>query len=285
MIADKVWSYLGKTHMYVEPFFGSGAVLLANPFDTTHEIVNDSDSMITNFWRAVRKCPDQVAYYAYAPVSQADLHARRNYILKSYEVTKHSITTDPEWCDCRQAGYWVYCISCWIGDGFIPADVKPKDTICKVPTLNHHQGMHKCKTEKELQDWLLKLSQRLKRVTITCGDWSSILGGNWRTQNRTCSVFLDPPYSFGVEGRFYTETNNNTAHDVRKWCVDNGNNPNYRIVLAGYDEHNELEQHGWTSHKWVARGGYQKNKQEGNRFRETLWISPHCIQNKELSLL
>lgn len=33
-IADVVWSALGQPAHYIEPFFGSGAVLLARPFWT-----------------------------------------------------------------------------------------------------------------------------------------------------------------------------------------------------------------------------------------------------------
>lgn len=46
MIADLVWHYLGDVKQYIEPFFGSGAVLLRRP-QTQHqlyyEIVNDKE--------------------------------------------------------------------------------------------------------------------------------------------------------------------------------------------------------------------------------------------------
>jgi DNA adenine methylase len=45
---------------YVEPFFGSGAVLFAKaPSD--HETVNDLDQVLVTFWRVLRSRPDELA--------------------------------------------------------------------------------------------------------------------------------------------------------------------------------------------------------------------------------
>jgi len=52
-IASAVWQGFGPVRGYVEPFFGSGAVLLnrPQPFEGT-ETINDADGLISNFWRA-----------------------------------------------------------------------------------------------------------------------------------------------------------------------------------------------------------------------------------------
>ena len=55
--ADVVWQALGDVDHYVEPFFGSGAVLLARPAPGGLETVNDKDGLLANFWRAVRADP------------------------------------------------------------------------------------------------------------------------------------------------------------------------------------------------------------------------------------
>ena len=50
-IAHKIWQYLGQPKHYIEPFFGSGAVLLLRPDynPTVHiETVNDKDGFIAN---------------------------------------------------------------------------------------------------------------------------------------------------------------------------------------------------------------------------------------------
>lgn len=62
MIADEVWQYLGDVDHYIEPFFGSGAVLLNRPHSGRRtETVNDKDGFIANVWRALQFAPDEVA--------------------------------------------------------------------------------------------------------------------------------------------------------------------------------------------------------------------------------
>ena len=72
------------------------------------------------------------------------------------------------------------------------------------------------------------------------------------------------------------------AHEVRDWCIGRADDPDYRIVLAGYyEEHAELLERGWRAHRWKTGGGYA-NRGSGqgkkNRHRETLFISPHCVR-------
>lgn len=51
-VASIVWQALGQPKHYIEPFFGSGAVLLNRPDWTAGmvETINDKDSFISNVW-------------------------------------------------------------------------------------------------------------------------------------------------------------------------------------------------------------------------------------------
>ena len=52
LIADTVWHYLGNVKTYIEPFFGSGAVLLRRPptkREKIYEIICDKDGFIANW--------------------------------------------------------------------------------------------------------------------------------------------------------------------------------------------------------------------------------------------
>ena len=73
------------------------------------------------------------------------------------------------------------------------------------------------------------------------------------------------------------------------WCKERGKIPSYRIVLAGYEEYEELLSEGWTKQNWKAGGGYsnqKSNNTENNRHRETLYFSPHCLcHQKQIKLL
>src|SRR5262245_35028869 len=79
-IAWLVWERFGHVQNYVEPFFGSGAVLLGCPWPGHTETVNDIDALLANFWRALAADPDAVAAHADWPVNEVDLHARHRYL-------------------------------------------------------------------------------------------------------------------------------------------------------------------------------------------------------------
>jgi hypothetical protein len=79
------------------------------------------------------------------------------------------------------------------------------------------------------------------------------------------------------------------AGDVRAWCEANGDNPDLRIVLAGYEgEHNVLEAKGWRVIAWKAQGGYGSRADKAGRenaSKERLWFSPHCLDDRQGKLL
>jgi hypothetical protein len=84
--AGIAWSALGNVPNYCEPFFGSGAVLLARPGGPGKiETVNDLDRWVANFWRAVSIDPETVARHADNPVNEADLHAWHKSLLSRAE--------------------------------------------------------------------------------------------------------------------------------------------------------------------------------------------------------
>lgn len=117
-VASLVWARFGAVRNYVEPFFGSGAVLLARPGDPGIETVNDVDAMLANFWRAVAADPDQVAHFADWPVSEPDLHARHRWLVETGAERLERIKSDPDFCDPKVAGWWVWGQCLWIGSGW-----------------------------------------------------------------------------------------------------------------------------------------------------------------------
>lgn len=118
--ATVVWEALGAdVTNYVEPFFGSGAVLLQRPGGAGKvETVNDKDGLLCNVWRALRADPDAVALHADWPVSELDQHARHMWLLGQRERITDRLIADPEWFDAKAAGWWVWGASQWIGSGW-----------------------------------------------------------------------------------------------------------------------------------------------------------------------
>ncbi|MCP3065299.1 DNA adenine methylase [Myxococcus sp. K38C18041901] len=102
---------------YVEPFAGSLAVLLARPTPPGVETVNDLDTYLANFWRALRAAPDEVARHADWPVNEADLHARHRWLVAQGDF-RQRMRQDPDFFDAKVAGWWVWGICQWIGSGW-----------------------------------------------------------------------------------------------------------------------------------------------------------------------
>ena len=119
-IAPVVWQAIGSdVPNFIEPFAGSAAVLLARPGGAQGlEVINDFDGMISNFWRAVKHAPAEVADEADWPVNEIDLHARHYWLLTEGRERLLKIQGDPEAYDSRVAGWWLHGVCSWIGSGY-----------------------------------------------------------------------------------------------------------------------------------------------------------------------
>lgn len=286
-VSDVVWEAFGDVANYVEPFAGSLAVLLARPHEPKIETVNDADCYLANFWRAVTLAPDDVASWADWPVNEADLHARHVWLLQQ-DVFRERMKSDPEFCDTKIAGWWVWGLCSWIGSGW--CDVK-SGTHRKLPHLGDAgMGVHRPSQQLPhlgnagmgVREYMQALSRRLRRVRVACGDWTRVLGDSVTWRHGQTGVFLDPPYSDGEID--YSSGGRGISADVARWARENGGNPKLRIAICGYDGEHEMP--GWRVVAWKTRGGYasQGDGTNENGKRERIWLSPHCHGPKQRTL-
>jgi DNA adenine methylase len=337
-IAREVWRRFGDTPNLVEPFFGSGAILLGRPpFEGNRiETVNDLDGHISNFWRALQADPDAVAYHASWPVSELDLHARGDwlYYRPSAREWVERLRADPDYYDAKSAGWWVWFASCWIGG--LPAIPEttpdgltvygqgggPDGVYERLPHLGNAgtgvarqrphlgsggqgNGVHgNVKRQlpatniggvaaygdggprrEMLITYFRQLAARLERVRVICGDWTRVLGPSVTYKHGMTAVFLDPPYSHAERDSKLYSHDSDVAADVRQWAIENGDNPQLRIALCGYDtEHGDAMPDTWSVWRWKAAGGYgsQGNgRGRANAGREAVWFNPACINPLE----
>lgn len=301
-VAADVWKRFGDVTNYVEPFFGSGAVLLAREEPVSTETVNDLDGLLCNFWRAVRAAPDDVAKYADWPVSESDLHPRHLRLVQERDDLTKKLQTDPGWFDARAAGWWVWGVCSWIGGGWCSG--KGPWTIAggewthlgnrgrginrQLPHLGtrghgiNRKLPHLGTRGQGIADWMRALQSRLRDTRIACGSWERVLSPSVTWRHGVTAVFLDPPYE---EGSVDYAVGGRVASDVRCWAIEHGNDSRLRIALCGYGEHGELAQYGWTAHRWKAHGGYSSQDGENaNASRETVWFSPHCAKHDPTTL-
>ncbi len=305
--ADLVWRALGDVANYVEPFAGSAAVLLARPHVGRCETINDADGMVANFWRAVTAAPDDVARHADWPVNEADLHARHAWLIARRESLTERLIADPEWFDARIAGWWCWGACAWIGDGWCSAPSRKIPNIStegrgvhgpsrQLPHLSHTgMGVHAPRRGRavgtdhvdvvSVRDWMDKLSARLRRVRVACGDWRRVVASpstlipTSLPTGSVCGVYLDPPYSDGNADYAVGGTRSPISADVRAWCEKHEGDRRMRIILSGYEgEHDDLQRRGWRVEEWRTKGGYSSQGGENvNQRRERLWLSPHCL--------
>ena len=121
-VASLAWQRFGMVDNYVEPFYGSGAVLLGSPRIHRTETVNDADGFVANFWRAVQAKPKVVAKHADNPVNENDLHARHVWLIEHRATLTARLDADPDYFDAKVAGWWCWGICCWIGSGWCSGD-------------------------------------------------------------------------------------------------------------------------------------------------------------------
>ena len=293
-VAKVVWQRFGDVKNYVEPFFGSGAVLFGRPHPPRLETINDKDGLVANFWRAVKHDPEAVARWADNPVNENDLHARHIWIVNQLADFVPRLEGDPDFYDAKIAGWWVWGICCWIGSGWCAGNgpwhvengrlVRGPDSAGiwrqrpqlgdagrgvnrKRPAMGFDRGVNRKRPvigrpgigvnrpSCLLLDWMQSIASRLRRVRVCCGDWRRVCGNTPTIKQGLTAVFLDPPYSHDVRNNNLYREEKTLAEDVRAWAVENGDNPKMRIALCGYEGEHKMPG-TWEKYTWESGGGY-----------------------------
>lgn len=361
--APAVWAALGDPAHYVEPFCGTCAVLLRRPHECNRtyysETVNDVDGLLVNALRGLAYRPDETAEAASWYVAEADLTARHLALVRWRESGELArLSADPEWCDARMAGWWLWGCSAWIGSGWCsgrgPWVVGADGRITRQagrgvvrctaqrPHLSGGQGVNHPGTREpgvqakrphlsgggqgvnrpqaresgvsaaepdewqeddfhamtmpELRRWMRFLSARLRHVRIVNGDWSRVVTNGAlktlpvRQGKGVAGVFLDPPYpdTAGSDSNLYAHDCEQVAHQVREWAIQHGQDPQLRIVVAGFvgEDGGEFAAAGWREGEWYRSGwlkggmgnaGGGEGGSNSQQDRERLWLSPHCL--------
>ena len=307
-VASLVWERLGNVPNFVEPFFGSGAVLLNRPHAPKIETINDKDGFLSNFWRAVQADPDGVTQHADWPVNENDLHARHSWLVAHKDKLQAQVEGDPDYYDAKIAGWWVWGICSWIGSGWCSGNgpwqsvdgllvntteagrgVKRQRTHLgnagqginrKRPHLMSSKGINRANTH--LGNVFAELQDRLRNVRVCCGDWTRVLGDSPTSKLGVTGVFLDPPYSHSVRDATLYRQEMEIATAVRDYCIERGDDPNMRIALCGYEGEHTMPEN-WDCIPWKAKGGYGSQGEgagKANAHRERIWFSPYCLKTE-----
>ncbi|CEF49226.1 unnamed protein product [uncultured bacterium] len=226
MIADEVWRRFGNVKSYVEPFASFPTTLLARPDWQPgiwrHEMINDMDGMLCNFWRAMTDDQKCVARHAAIPASKRDLRARNLWLTGRRESIGSRLEGDPEWYDPKIAGWWVWAMNRKLGG--VPRSIP-------------------------------SLATRLRYVGVASGHWSRICTDVFTKAGDLTGVFLAPAVDGGIPtdrygDRWSTDLPEAISKDVRTWAVERGNDPLLRIALCGYEGEHKMPK-DWLCHDQV----------------------------------
>lgn len=216
-VADIVWQRFGDVKNYVEPFVGSAAVLLRRPAEHFEkgrriETINDFDGMVANFWRAITFRPEETADYADWPVVENDLHARHRWLVGQKQSLVKNLEADPEYCDPKIAGWWVWGMSIWIGGGFCKELSRQKLQLSTeqgihrqrpnlgfekgvkriMPSIGRNKGIHRKKPHLDTGRGIMRHKTRLARDVGVHKEGRRLhLGRSYQIQSDVYDIFQD----------------------------------------------------------------------------------------------
>lgn len=241
-LARWIINFFPEHHSYLEPFFGSGAVLFNKPRSNI-ETVNDLDGNVVNLFEWIKRDPERLAYEIY-------------YTPYARQVYEDAFAAEPE--DSLQKAVNFY-IRLNMGHGF-------RTNGEKVGWKNDVQGREKAYAA---QDWcnipakIIQAAERLRGVQIECRPAVDVIR---RFNSPKVLVYADPPYVLGTRhGKQYRCEMDDVGQEVLLDVLLLHKGP---VLLSGYD--NDLYNdrlRGWHREEAVSYS------QTASRKTEVLWMN------------
>jgi len=236
-LAPWIISNFPKHEIYVEPFGGSGSVLLRKERSRI-EVYNDLDGEIVNLFQVVREHGEELARLIYlTPYS-------RNEFIKSFEHTENPIE--------RARRTIIRSYQGW-GSGYITnidsgKIAKPENGFC-VDWKGKHSGRRN-HNWLNIPNTILAVIERLQGVVIEAINYKAIIKKN---DTKKTLFYVDPPYLSEVRDRgndyrheFTVDDHVELAHIL--------NNAAGSVIVSGYASklYNELYR-GWKTEMKISQ--------------------------------
>lgn len=250
-IARWIIDFFPEHHSYLEPFFGSGAVLFNKP--RSHiETVNDLDGNVVNLFEWIKRDPERLAHEIYwTPYAR--------------QVYEDAFAAEPEDSFERAVNFYIRLN---MGHGF-------RTTGEKVGWKNDVQGRERAYAT---QDWrnlpekILQAAERLQGVQIENRPAVELIQ---RFKSPKVLIYADPPYVLGTRhGKQYRHELDNDGQNALLDVLLAHKGP---VLLSGYD--NELYRDrlkGWHREETTCYS------QVCTRKKEVLWMN--FKPNRQISL-
>jgi len=240
-LAQWIISHFPPHTTYLEPYVGSGAVILNKP--RSHcETINDIDGDITNLFKVIRENTEELAKMIYmTPWS------RQEYNL-SYEKTGIELE------DARR-----FLVRLWMAHG-----TRTNTKTGWRSDVQGKQGSSVAKVWTKLPDRILKVAERLRGVQIENQTDLEVIG---RYKFKEVLIYADPPYLLYTRSqKMYANEMTEQQHILLLDALDDHPGP---VILSGYD--NEL--YNERLKQW-KRKTISALADKGRLREEVVWINP-----------
>lgn len=237
-MASKIVAMMPRHMMYVEPFFGGGAVLFrkglpeVGDWSYYHEVINDRSELLINFYRVFQSNFSELYHrILYTPHSEA-VYKRSSDMLK-----------DPEkYSDLELA--WAYYVN--LSQSFSHILFGGWRRTRKTPTRNEGQTWHNQKRR------LISSFERLQYVTISCTDALKVIE---QRDSEDAFFYLDPPYPGTDCGHYGGYTLKDLQSLVDRLATIKG-----RFILSNYDQPDLRVPEDWKIFNFTACNQTGKRK-------------------------
>jgi DNA adenine methylase len=249
-MAARIVAVLPPHRVYMEPFFGSGAVLFAKPRASV-EIVNDVSDRVVTFFRVLRDRPDDLAR-----VCAMSPHARSEY-------RAAAAPADDELEEARR--FWVR-----VNQSFgKTANVTTGWSI----TTSRNQSVPASIANRVAR--FHQVAERLSSVSIECCDAVDLVE---RLATSETTIYADPPYVWSTRimraagARDYVHEF--TDDDHRRLAASLRGTP-AAVVLSGYpsDLYDELYHDWWTLDRLTTAASSNAHRTGRSSRIERLWTN------------
>lgn len=241
-IADWIISYFPQHHSYIEPFFGSGAVLFNKPRSNI-ETVNDLDGNVVNLFEWIRKDPERLAREIY-------------YTPYARQVYDSAFESVPEDSFGRAVNFYIRLN---MGHGF-------RTNGEKVGWKNDVQGRERAYAAKDwcnLPEKIMAAAERLRGVQIENIPAVELIK---RFNHSNVLIYADPPYVLSARhGKQYRYEMDNGAQTELLEVLHAHKGP---VLISGYDS----ELYNDSLHDWY-RVETDCYSQIASKKREVLWMN------------
>jgi DNA adenine methylase len=240
-MANKIISLMPEHKSYLEPYFGSGAVLLSKE-PSRIETINDMDDDIVNLFNVIRQWPDELKkVMEYTPYSRTEynnafksntddsIEKARLFLIKSLQSHGFRVTEKSGWKNDVQGREKSYCVSHW----------------CEVPNI------------------ISEITQRLRQVQIEHMDAIELIK---RFNYRNVFIYLDPPYLLNTRTRKQYRHEMSDSDHVR--LLETILQSNAKVMISGY----QSELYDSYLKDW-AKLSFNATAEHGLKRTEVLWMN------------